>query len=299
MTVIKYQQNPLRTWEWGYGYLYDDPSGQAYNMGINQFYKPAIIPHSDFEMLRGFFNAMAGGAAEFAYAPQYSFSGYTYGPVSNVAVTNHVCTLTVAGAGRLSGWVGVPLYCYNFATATFLNGNYILVTAASGTTLTGLVTQTTYASAGESAGMVTAGNVLGPLDANGNVELVRQLGTYPSVYPTNYGAFVDPPYNPVWVYNNALTNSNESVQLIDNSGFSLVDGAGVGQGGRFTMAPANTVPPYEGICLQFGANTVTNPLTWGGYQYYPCRFSEDTEEYENFLTMLWTCSSFKFEQVRI
>jgi hypothetical protein len=44
--------------------------------------------------------------------------------------------------------------------------------------------------------------------------------------------------------------------------------------------------------------SIGSPIIASYSYYYPCRFSEDTQDYENFMTMLHLCSSVKFDQQR-
>lgn len=113
-------------------------------------------------------------------------------------------------------------------------------------------------------------------DSNLNVELVHQVGGYPA--------------------GGVMVQVNESVQVIDPS--TLIVYANGSPTTAFTLMPADTVSPYQGLVLQFSGSP-SLPLTATFNYYYLCRFSEDTQEYDNFAAMLWACSSVKIEQVRL
>jgi hypothetical protein len=113
-------------------------------------------------------------------------------------------------------------------------------------------------------------------DANNNVELVHQIGGYP--------------------YNGSMVQVTEAVQVIDNA--SLIVYANGTPTGAYSLQAANSISPYQGIVLHF-TGTPATPITATFNYYYLCRYSEDTQDYENFMAMLWGCSSVKIEQVRI
>jgi hypothetical protein len=67
-----------------------------------------------------------------------------------------------------------------------------------------------------------------------------------------------------------------------------------------SVTPPLAYMPYVGYVLQFGSFTpAVLPLTAKFNMYYLSRFSEDTLEADNFLTLLWSVSTFKFEQDRL
>lgn len=123
---------------------------------------------------------------------------------------------------------------------------------------------------------IVTNQALAAPDSNLNVELVHQIGGYPSA--------------------GVMVQQNESVQVIDSA--TLVVLANGTPTTAFTLMPADTIANYQGIVLQF-ASSPSLPLTASFNYYYACRYSEDTQEYDNFAAMLWACSSVKIEQVRL
>lgn len=280
VTVIKYWPNPLRTFEWRYGYMRDDPTN------LNSFY-PHPIGATDFRTLLGFYTGMQAGGTEFAFQPPNNVVMRPY-IGSTVQVANNIVTfsgLLAGAAAAIQPYIGWPLYAYNFSGASFLNGYYLPITGVNTTSNT-VSCAFTHANYGPTAdvGLITLGQVLGSPDSNNNIELVHTIGRYPTLpLPAT------PPF---------ATNSNESVQLIDTTTLKVYDGQGSDLGGTYTLALPGTVAPYSGYVLEFGASAPAHlPVSAQFSFYYLCRFSDDTQEYENFLTMLWSASTVKFEQV--
>lgn len=278
VSVVKYWINPLWSWEWVYGYLYDDPSGAAYNLGLNPFY-PQPIPATDFGILKGFYNGMQGGNL-FAYQPPDSVVGgsMTVTAVSGAnAGTNGLFTLygtNTASLGQIASISGL-------GTATFLNSQNLEILACSANWIMVYFAHANYALATDS-GTVFCGQPLAAADVNNNSELVHTIGSYPTLPLTG-----TPP---------AHTLVTESVQLIESS--TLVVKANGAAPPSYTVAAADTVAPYQGLVLQF-SSVPTPPITWAGNFYYPARFSEDTQDYDNFLSMLFACSKCAFEGDRL
>jgi hypothetical protein len=281
-TVIKYWSNPLRLFEWKYGYIKDNPLDQ------NAFY-PVAIPSTDFDMLKGFFIGMQGMGNEFAYTPPGYQSGGTW-PVTAVAISGTVVTFTATGAGTaLAAKVGYPILALNTGIAG-INNQYMYVTSTSGAN-TVVCSFTGASGSAGTAGCITIGNVLANPDANDNVELTYTSGSYPNLSGTSYAGTVVPVV--------------ESVQLIDPTTLVVYDGNGLNITSDMTLAAPNSVnpptvyAPYVGYVLQFGTFTpAALPLTASFNLYFLCRFAEDMQEYENFMAACWL-ATIKFQQIRI
>lgn len=278
-TVTKYWSNPLRTFEWKYGYIKDNPTDH------NPFY-PVAIPGTDFAMLKGFYAAMQGSGNQFAYTPPEYVTGGTWA-VSAVSITGNLVTFTASGAGTaLASKIGYPVLALNTAVGA-INGEYMYVVSTSGAN-TVVCAFTTGSTSGGSGGCITIGNVLGALDSNNNVELTYTSGSYPNFSGMAYAGTVVPVV--------------ESVQLAD--GLTLYDGNGAVLGGYSVNAPNSVTPPlaympYVGYVISFSSAPTVFPITASYNLYYICRFPEDMQEYENFMAACWMTSSVKFVQDRI
>jgi len=119
-------------------------------------------------------------------------------------------------------------------------------------------------------------------DVNGYTEIRRLVGSYPTIPLTG----PPPTFNPVY----------ESVQEL-NGGTLNVFANNVATS-NYTVLGANTISPYEGITIHWNA-TPANPITANFTPYYRCVFSEDTQEYEEFMYQLVQLGSLKIEQVRV
>jgi hypothetical protein len=272
VSVVKYWNNPKWDWEWIYSFMSDDPSGQAYGIGLNQFY-PQPIPATDLGVLKGFYHAMQG-ANMFAYQPPDCVIG---GNMSITAVSGagNLFTLYGANNAQLGNYANIS----GLGPTSFLDGNR-QVLACSPLYITVYLAHADYALTADS-GSAFIGQLLSPADANNNSELVHTIGAYPAIPLTG-----TPP---------TATLATESVQLIDSSTLQVqANGTTVS---TITL-PVNTVPNYQGLVLNF-ASAPTPPIVAAFSYYYPVRFSEDTQEYENFSAMLYSCSSVKMEQDRL
>jgi hypothetical protein len=273
VSLIKYWINPLWTWEWTYGYLYDDPSGGAYGLGLNPFY-PQPIPATDKGILQGFYNATGGGSL-FAYQPPDSVQGGSMTPTSVVGVSD---IFTIYGAntarqGQIATFSGLT-------GATFLNSQNLTILACSPLWIQVYFSHANYPQTADS-GSVFCGQLLN-VDGNLNAEITHPIGAYPTLPLSG-----TPP---------TYTLVNESVQLIDCS--TLVVTAEGGSVPSYTLEAADTISPYQGLVINF-ASAPSNPITVSFNYYYACRFSEDTLEMSNFMTALYACSKFSFEQDRL
>jgi hypothetical protein len=279
LIVIKYWNNPLWSWEWAYGYVKDRPTDS------NPFYT-VPIPATDFEVLKGFFNGMQAGGNEFAYQPPDSVRGGNFTITAVQAPVNGVAILTSSTPQFFTQIrLGDNAACFGFSVATWLNGKVGTVIAfnQSAATITLAVTTGGTHALVSDTGTAKCGQSLSAPDANGNVEIVQTVGSYPNTISSS----------PV------TTLVTESVQLMDTSLLTIFDATGTSLSSHFTLANPNTVSPYAGYVAQFGSYSPTLPISAGMTYYYLSRFSEDTQEYENFMSQLWLCSSVKFEQERI
>ena len=282
-TVTKYWSNPLRLFEWKYGYIKDNP------IDHNSFF-PAAIPSTDFDMLKGFFIGMQGMGNEFAYTPPGYQSGGTW-PVTAVSVTGSLVTFTATGAGTaLASKINYPVLALHTAISA-LNNQYMYVVSTSGAN-TVVCSFTGASGSGGTAGCITVGNVLASPDANDNVELTYTTGSYPNLTGTSYAGTVVPVV--------------ESVQLIDPTTLVVYDGNGLNITSDIsTLAPPNSVTPpsvyapYVGYVIEFGTFTPSAlPLTATYNMYFLCRFAEDMQEWDNFMAACWL-GTIKFGQQRI
>ena len=273
--VTKYWPNPLWQWEWTYGYIKDNPNDS------NPFYLYPI-PATDFEVLKGFYAGVMGGGNPFAYQPPDSARGGIFGVTQVTVNVNGYAICQISGA-IYPMRLGDRFYFYNFSVATWLNGQLGTVVqfnqANSVVTLL-LATGGTRTTVADS-GLIAGGQPLSNPDALGNVELVNTIGSY----PTNLSL------------NPTMALVTESVQLMDTSGLAIFNGVGASL--TYTLNQPGTVAPYQGYVATISGSP-TLPLTaqYDNY-YYRCRFSEDSQEYENWLAMLQLCKSVKFEQWRV
>ena len=284
-TVTSYWSNPLRIFEWKYGYIFNNP------VNHNPFY-PVAIPHTDYEMLMGFFTGMQGIANQFAYTPPSYQVGGTWS-VGGVTLTGSQVTFSSLPAGTaaaLASKIGLPLIPYNTLSAA-INGKYMYIASVDLVSNTVTCTFTASANTYGAGGIITTGQTLSNLDANGNTELVYTSGSYPNLTGQTYAGTVVP--------------VTESVQLIDAPTLVVYDGTGANITSHMTLIAPNSVSPplsytpYVGYVLEFAAYTpAAYPLTASFNMYYLCRFAEDELETENFLTMLELASTVKFKQVR-
>lgn len=285
VSVIQYWINPLWTWEWMYGYLPDDPSGTAYGLGLNPFYAQPI-PATDKGTLQGFFNGMRG-SSQFAYQPpDYAVGGnMTITAVSGVnAGTTGLFTIYGANTAQLGQYAainGLP----GGGGAGFLNGQNLPIIACSPNYIVVYFAHANFAFTVQSAGTVFYGQLLQPADGNNNSELVHTIGAFPTLPLTGT---VPTPYTLV----------TESVQLIDLSTLVVTADGSTVSPSLYSVQAADSVAPYQGLVITF-ASGPTPPITVAFNYYYVCRFEEDTQEYENFMTMLYSCSKFMFEQDRL
>lgn len=277
VSVVKYWSNPLWDWDWTYGFIIDDPSGQNYG-GVNSFY-PQPIPATDLGILKGFYNGMSAGGNNFLYQP----SDYQVGGVMTATAyscTNNIVTYYGANTAQLGQYAffnaGGPLFHSNlpilFCGPTFIS-------CYSGSTANIGITAIT-------PGTIQCAQLLSPTDGNWNTELVHTIGAYPTLPLTG----TPPQYTLV----------TESVQVIDISSLLVYANGGPLTSSYYSVLPADTVSPYQGIILNFSVSGTPTPPVTASFNYYKlCRFSEDAQEWENFLALLYSASSVKFEEDRI
>ncbi len=275
--TVEYWPNPLRLFEWTYGYIYDDPTGVMANLGAASTFYAQPIPATDFQMLRSFWNGMKGGGNVFLFQPPDSVVGGN-ATINAVAGTGNFWTLYFTTSPLFA--LGLYAYISGLSTATWLNGQTLEILGVTPNSITVYFAHGNLAKTAD-AGSVFVGQQLAAVDANLNTELVHQIGSYPTL------PLAGAPY--------PFTQVTESVQVIDSSSlYVIANGASVAP----TLEPVDTIAPYPGLELTFGSSPATPILAQFNY-WYPCLFSEDTQQWENFMTMLWMASAVKFEQQRL
>lgn len=115
-------------------------------------------------------------------------------------------------------------------------------------------------------------------DVNNNVELRHVIGAVP-----------DPAAG--------LTIITEAVQELNNANVTVKVGGSPASG--WTLKQPGTVPPYEGLVINFSAPPNSNVITSSFNYYYRCTFEEDAQDYEQFALLLWSLRSVKYNQVRV
>jgi hypothetical protein len=271
--VIKQRTNPLWNFELTYQYLKDNPADN------NPFFVTGDVPATDLEVLESFYCDMQGQGNEFAYQPPDFVRGGIFSIVSVTAPSNNIAIIELA-TSSLPFRLGDGIYVSS--SSTYLNGESGTIIGRDSllnTITVSILTGGTFSKVADS-GTLVGGQVLGTPDSSNNVELVNTVGGYPNPLISS------PTFYPVV----------ESVQLICIADL-LVWANGVIQT-DFTLANPNTVAPYQGYVLQF-SSPPASPLIASYEYFYTCRFSEDTQDYENFMAMLWACSAVKIEQVPV
>lgn len=278
--VVKYWPNPLHLFEWTYGYLYDDPTGSLANLGAaSTYYSPEPVPATDFEILRSFWNGMDGGGNQFLFQPPDSAVGGS-ASINAVYGNGDFWTLYLTTSPNFIQ-LGLYVFISGLSTATWLNSQTLQIVGMTANSITVYFVHGNLAKTADS-GSAFIGQLLPAPDANNNVELRHQFGSYPTL-PLTSAPF-------------AFNQVTESVQVINSSSLNvLADGSSPPS---FTLEPADTIAPYAGLVLSF-ASAPSTPILANYDYYYPCRFSKDTQEWDNFMTMLWSTSSVQFEQQRI
>ena len=281
MNVVKYWSNPLWLWEWVYDVILDDPLRQ------NPYYN-LPIPYTDFEILKGFYNAMQGGGNEFLYQPpDYQIGGsLPGGTITSVQITSNIVTLTMNNSSGTAS-AGLQAVPAGLTGASFLNAQTLPILYANATAMVCSFTHANYGPTADSGsviiGQLLAPTVLNPADSKYYTELVHLVGGYPTIPLTGTPSLTTP--------------TVESVQVIQATGLTVL-GNGANLGGTYNLIGAALTSPYAGLTLQF-ASAAATPLIYSAKFYYLCRFPDDSMEWENFVAMLWLTKSFKFEQVKI
>lgn len=288
--VVKYWPNPLWKWEFTYEVILDDPSNN------NPFYGTPPMPATDFETLQSFFVSMQGQGVEFAYQPPDAVRGGSFTMLAFQTQSADVPKVWFDPSVPVTQLkLGDILW---FSGTNPLQNGYGTVIAIDAVQNAATFVEHGLGSWGYETivGNAVGGQPLFSKDFNGNIEIVNSVGSFPI-----------PATSPTPEFN-AFTA--EAVQLLDTTTLNIY-GAGTNLNSLYTLAPADTIqkadftaqaainPYYEGVVAQFGSNSIANgPITASFTYYYICRFSEDTQEYENFMTTLWN-ATVKIEQVRI
>lgn len=274
--VVKYWVNPLWKWEFTYEVMFDNPNFS------NGFYTTPF-PATDFEIMQGFFCGMEGQGNEFAYQPPDSVRGGSFTITSVFVGTVNVAVLGINPSVPVTRLrLGDSLHITGLSVVTGLNtenGTVIGIDPVN-SKITLSITIATHAFTADS-GTAVGGQPLSALDASGNVEIVNTIGAYPNTL----------------VASPVINSVVESVQLVDTSTI-IIYGNGTNVTGSATFAAADSIAPYQGVVAQFGLTSVATPITASFSYYYLCRFSEDTQEFENFMAMLWK-ATVKIDQVRM
>lgn len=286
-TVVTLARNPLWHWEFTFEVIFDDPNKP------NSFFT-VPFPATDMEELTSFYSSVQG-AGLFAYQPPDSARGGIFKALSVTVPINGLAAITTDGVTPVTNLkLGDILVGNSFTSATYLNGatatvvginpliNAFTVSVSTSGTHT-LVSDT---------GKMLGGQLLS-VDANNVTELVNTIGSYPLTITASPST--------------AMTV--EAVQLIniETLGFYSAgvfypnykitkDYTKLGQALYITKSGASAAP-YSGITVQFNS-TPTAPLTAAFNYYYLCKFSDDTQEYDNFITTLWACSQIKIQQTK-
>lgn len=274
MIVVKYWTAPLWEWEWLFDVLPDNPQFQNPLYTVN-----SPVPYTDYQIISSFFNDRQGGGNEFAFQPPDSVIGGLF-TATTVQGTSNLWTI---GINNNTIQAGLYVALSGFGTATWLNGQ-ILQVLQSGPNY--IIVYFSHSNLGltSDAGTIFAGQILSPLDGNNNTQIVHQTGGYP-ILPVSGTPVV-------------LQSVVEPVQLLDTSAVTVYANGLLVNPANYTISAANSVAGYLGLVLHF-SGAQTPPITASFPYYYLCRFTEDSQEFENFQMQLWSIGSFKFEQVRI
>jgi hypothetical protein len=284
-TVVILARNPEWHWEFTFEILLDNPNQP------NSFYT-IPFPATDIEELTSFYSS-AQGAGKFAYQPPDSARGGTFVVTTVNVPTNGLVAITTDGATPVTNLkLGDILVGNSFSLATYLNR-----AAATVVGINPLISAFTIAvsTSGIHAPVTDNGQMVGgqPLIVTNNTcELVSTIGTVPLTITSSPST--------------SLTV--EAVQLIDketltfySNGVRLlnytIDRTFALTGRAMYIAKGKGVSPYQGISVSF-LSTPTNPVTASYNYYYLCKFSDDTQEYDNFVATLWACSSIKIQQTK-
>jgi hypothetical protein len=189
-------------------------------------------------------------------------------------------TVTVTGTVDPS-WLGLALHPTGLSVVTGLNNQTGTIVQIQGQNITFGPVSTSPVGTTADSGTANVGQII-TVDSNNNAELIHQTGGYPTI--------------PITGTPSQVNQVTESVQVIETTSLNVI--GGTGSGASSTIAGAGSIAPYTGLVLQF-ASTPPSPVIARFKYFYLCRFPEDTLEFDNFMATLWSCQSFKFEQVRI
>lgn len=285
-TVVTLARNPLWYWEFTFELILDDPNRP------NKFFT-IPFPATDIEELTSFYSKVHG-VGLFAYQPPDSARGGSFTAISVNVPTNGLAAIVTDGATPVTNLKLNDILVGNgFTSATYLNG--VTATVVGINPLINAFTVSAPTSGTHSLVSDTgkmAGGQLVSVDSSNYCELVNALGTYP-----------------LTISSSAAPNMVvESVQLIDIQTLAFYangvfypnyvitkDYSKIGSAIYITKGQG--VAPYSGITVKFNS-TPAAPITAAFNYYYLCKFSDDTQDYENFLAYLWSCSSIKIQQTK-
>ena len=285
-TVVTLARNPLWHWEFTFEVILDDPNRP------NAFFT-IPFPATDMEELTSFYSSVQG-AGTFAYQPPDSARGGNFVATSVNVPTNGLAAITTDGTTPVTNLkLGDVLVGNNFTSATYLNGASATVVGINpliSAFTVSVVTSGTHALVSDTGNIV--GGQLLSVDVNNYVELVNTIGTYPLTISTSPSTRM----------------AVESVQLIDVETLAFYSNGVFFPNYKITRDFSKTgralyitkgqgIAPYSGVTVQFQAST-TAPVTASFNYYYLCKFSDDTQEFENFTTTLWANSAIKIQQTK-
>lgn len=279
----------LWKFEFKFEVLSDDPAKH------NQYFTVPVAA-TDLASLESFY-ASVEGSGKFAYQPPDHYRGGTYAITSVTVLTDGYAILTT-NTSLVSMKLGDKLVGSGFGTASYLNGKTGTVINANYQAKTFILAISTSGTHPLTVGSGTfvGGQPLQNPDANNRLELVNTVGSYS---PLLVSSSVTQVVEPVQLIDTVSCKSNDLV-IYDSTGASIpytflnttTFGTGI-----MVDKTKQQYPPYEGIVIQLTPPYV-QPVYAAYSYYYLCRFSEDTQEYENFMATLYALSALKIEQVR-
>lgn len=285
-TVVTLARNPQWHWEFTFEVILDDPNK------ANPFFT-IPLPATDLEQLTSFYSSVQGSGT-FAYQPPDSARGGSFKATSVYVPVDGLASITTDGSVPVTYLrLGDILVGSGFTTATYLNGATATVVGINpliNAYTVSLITSGTHPFTSDSGKMQGGQPVT--VDGNNFCELVNTIGSYPLTITGSP----------------ATSMTVEAIQLIDKDTFGFYANGAFFPNYRITkdyslsgralyVTKGQGVAPYQGITVQFNS-VPPAPVTATYNYYYLCKFSEDTQDYQNFITLLWSCSSLKIQQTK-